>query len=66
MGHASMRAALIYQHATSERDREIADSIDKRISKAQGRSRRGHAPRPQRPAEGGGDSDDGAVLARAR
>ena len=24
MGHASMRAALIYQHATSERDREIA------------------------------------------
>jgi len=23
MGHASMRAALIYQHATSQRDREI-------------------------------------------
>jgi integrase len=31
MGHASMRAALIYQHAPSERDREIADTMDKRI-----------------------------------
>ena len=28
MGHASMRAALIYQHATKERDRMIADSMD--------------------------------------
>ncbi|WP_430782961.1 tyrosine-type recombinase/integrase [Actinoplanes sp. G11-F43] len=33
MGHASMRAALIYQHATSDRDREIADTMDKRIAK---------------------------------
>ena len=33
MGHASMRAALIYQHATSDRDREIADTMDKRITK---------------------------------
>jgi integrase len=33
MGHSSMRAALIYQHATSERDREIADTMDKRIKK---------------------------------
>ncbi len=32
MGHASMRAALIYQHATSERDREIADGIDARLA----------------------------------
>jgi len=35
MGHSSMRAALIYQHATSERDREIADNIDKRITGGQ-------------------------------
>jgi integrase len=27
MGHGSMRAALIYQHATSERDRLIADRL---------------------------------------
>jgi hypothetical protein len=34
MGHASMRAALIYQHATSKRDREIAAAIDERIGAA--------------------------------
>ncbi|MBN1172187.1 MAG: hypothetical protein JXA67_08425 [Micromonosporaceae bacterium] len=28
-----MRAALIYQHATSERDKEIATGMDQRISK---------------------------------
>ncbi|MFC4016351.1 hypothetical protein ACFOW4_00065 [Micromonospora sp. GCM10011542] len=32
MGHATMRAALIYQHATSERDREIAGAMDRRIA----------------------------------
>ncbi|MEU8371473.1 tyrosine-type recombinase/integrase, partial [Micromonospora tulbaghiae] len=32
MGHATMRAALIYQHATSERDREIAQAMDRRIA----------------------------------
>jgi hypothetical protein len=34
MGHPSMRAALIYQHATSERDCEIAEGIDLRIKGA--------------------------------
>jgi len=33
MGHASMRAALIYQHVTSGRDREIAAAIDARIGR---------------------------------
>jgi integrase len=32
MGQSSMRAALIYQHATSERDREIAAGMDRRIT----------------------------------
>ena len=27
-----MRAALVYQHATSERDREIARAMDRRIA----------------------------------
>jgi hypothetical protein len=27
MGHGSMRAALIYQHATTDRDRSIADAL---------------------------------------
>ncbi|HWG98658.1 MAG TPA: site-specific integrase [Pilimelia sp.] len=39
MGHASMRAALIYQHATSERDREIAAAMDRRIAQQTGRKR---------------------------
>jgi integrase len=34
MGHSSMRAALIYQHATSERDREIAAEMHRRITGA--------------------------------
>lgn len=29
MGHASMRAALIYQHATAERDARIALTLDR-------------------------------------
>ncbi|MGN9812603.1 hypothetical protein ACTMSW_25035 [Micromonospora sp. BQ11] len=31
MGHATLQAALIHQHATSERDREIASAMDRRI-----------------------------------
>jgi hypothetical protein len=33
MGHASPRAALIYQHATEERDRAIAEALSERISR---------------------------------
>jgi integrase len=31
MGHASTRAALIYQHRTTQRDKIIADEISKRV-----------------------------------
>jgi integrase len=31
MGHDSDRAALIYQHATRDADRKIADALDRRI-----------------------------------
>lgn len=34
MGHGSMRAALIYQHATSERDQEIARALSRRARAA--------------------------------
>lgn len=34
MGHASPRAALIYQHATAERDRAIADALGEMIIEA--------------------------------
>jgi integrase len=36
MGHSSMGAALIYQHATSERDQEIAAALDVRIKREAG------------------------------
>jgi integrase len=32
LGHASPRAALIYQHATDERDRALADALSKLVS----------------------------------
>jgi hypothetical protein len=59
MGHSSMRAALIYQHATSERDHEIAEGIDARIAREQGKKAKKRRRR-------GDDPDDGAagVLAR--
>ena len=31
MGHDSMRAALIYQHATRNADRRIADALNRQI-----------------------------------
>jgi hypothetical protein len=57
MGHASMRAALIYQHATSERDREIAAALSERIE-----ARRPPASQPQtEDSTGEDDGDDGAA-----
>ena len=38
MGHASTRAALIYQHRTTQRDKIIADEISKRAETALKRS----------------------------
>ena len=39
LGHASSNAALIYQHASAERDRSIADGLSDMFRKAQGDSR---------------------------
>jgi hypothetical protein len=46
------RAALSHQHATDERDREIASDMDKRIAKA---------PRPQKPEK---PSPEAGLVAR--
>ncbi|WP_229783451.1 tyrosine-type recombinase/integrase [Pilimelia anulata] len=43
MGHASTRAAMIYQHAAQEQDREIADRLSGHIKKERDRARNGHA-----------------------
>lgn len=34
IGHSSPRAALIYQHATAERDQAIADFLDEQVAAA--------------------------------
>jgi hypothetical protein len=47
MGHSTTRAALIYQHRTSLRDKMIADEI----------SRRAEAERPQSGTQRAQDSD---------
>jgi integrase len=38
IGHSSPRAALIYQHATAERDKRIADAMDAAIDEAASRT----------------------------
>jgi hypothetical protein len=60
MGNASMRAALIYQHATSERDREIADGMDRRIAGETGK-KPGKGKRRRR---NGDEGDDGPAGVR--
>ena len=40
MGHSSVRAALIYQHASRSRDKQIADAISANVRDAR---RMGHA-----------------------
>ncbi|WP_086560984.1 tyrosine-type recombinase/integrase [Streptomyces africanus] len=49
MGHSTARAALIYQHASAERDRLIADALSalvdkgRKTNKKQDPKRKGHA-----------------------
>ena len=54
-----MRAALIYQHATSERDREIAAALDLRIGREAGEKWPVNGPATEngRSAEAGSEAD---------
>ncbi len=40
MGQSTVRAAMIYQHATSVRDRQIADELNARVEQLRGGERR--------------------------
>ena len=40
IGHGSTRAAIIYQHATDERDRKIAEALDLMIAEARAEGER--------------------------
>jgi hypothetical protein len=55
MGHSSVRAALIYQHASRSRDKQIADAISQNIRAARGM---GHAK--ARPSRWQGDQKERA------
>lgn len=55
LGQSTMRAALICQHATAKRDREIADAIDRRLARVT------NQPPQRRP-----DDDDGLAGIGAR
>ena len=54
MGHSSPRAALIYQHATAERDGAIADALDRMVAGNLAASSRPERPVPLRPAGASG------------
>jgi integrase len=54
MGHASERAALIYQHATRERDRQIAQDMERLIQR-EGQTTSGAAETTTRNEKGGGE-----------
>ena len=45
MGHASTRAAVIYQHATERRDQQIAAGLSAQIKRDRDRARKGHGKR---------------------
>ncbi|MEV6489393.1 tyrosine-type recombinase/integrase [Actinoplanes sp. NPDC051633] len=49
MGHASTRAALIYQHTAQEQDERIAEALSSQIKKGRDRARNGHDKRKKRP-----------------
>jgi integrase len=46
MGHASVRAAMIYQHATAERDKKIADGMDAEIKSKRSGGTTGQSEKP--------------------
>jgi integrase len=48
MGHASTRAALIYQHTSQERDKTIATALSSHITRERDRARNGHGRRRNR------------------
>jgi hypothetical protein len=60
MGHSTTRAALIYQHRTSERDKLIADAMGK-LAKAELRQRgrhRAHSGRGKASVHHGANGED--------
>ena len=64
VGHSTMRAALIYQHATDERAREIANRLDEVVERQTKAADGGHAWRRGRGGRSAGPEHLGHVEGR--
>ncbi|WP_406126781.1 site-specific integrase [Streptomyces canus] len=58
MGHSTARAALIYQHASADRDRLIADALSGLVDKARKRARKAKKKQDRKPKGHAGDTAD--------
>ncbi|MDX3129878.1 tyrosine-type recombinase/integrase [Streptomyces europaeiscabiei] len=56
MGHSTARAALIYQHASADRDRLIADAVSGLVNKARKKSRKAKKKQDRKPKGHEGDT----------
>lgn len=62
MGHGSMRAALIYQHATNARDRSIADAMSALVESGRTEAPESSDNGAHQADEDGDDGAAGAVV----
>ncbi|WP_405520661.1 tyrosine-type recombinase/integrase [Streptomyces canus] len=58
MGHSTARAALIYQHASADRDRLIADALSALVDKARRKSRKPKKNQDRKPKGHAGGTPD--------
>ncbi|GAX50173.1 tyrosine-type recombinase/integrase [Streptomyces olivochromogenes] len=58
MGHSTARAALIYQHASADRDRLIADAVSGLVDKGRKKVRKAKKKRDRKPKGHEGDTRD--------
>ncbi|MER6411145.1 tyrosine-type recombinase/integrase [Streptomyces humidus] len=58
MGHSSARAALIYQHASADRDRLIADAVSGLVNKGRKKARKAKKKQDRKPKGHAGDTTD--------
>ncbi|SHI23416.1 tyrosine-type recombinase/integrase [Streptomyces sp. 3214.6] len=56
MGHSSARAALIYQHASADRDRLIADAVSGLVDKGRKKARKAKKKQDRKPKGHEGDT----------
>ncbi|MFE2962590.1 integrase [Streptomyces sp. NPDC059340] len=58
MGHSTARAALIYQHASADRDRLIADAVSGLVDKGRKKIRKTKKKQDRKPKGHEGDTRD--------